>query len=228
MAAEVVTLFGHWICPFSVRVEFALAQRGIEYSLIEVPPRAARPKDFAVPEEFIAHSPKLEVPMVKHAGEYLADSIPILEQLEKWYESNSLLPAEGAAQSLVHARVQWLDKFLYRPMVGVYYGTDDAKISEASDQFGSALETIAGWLRETTWVAGAQPTIAEAIMVGMYTRLDGLFRLGLTAQLPEEVVRHRAQCESLVGWKSVAWSMEQTDEFVGRFIKFREIQNSTK
>lgn len=228
MTAETVTLFGHWICPFSVRVEFALAQRGIGYSLIEVPPRAARPKDFVVPEEFIAHSPKLEVPMVKHAGEYLADSIPILEQLEKWYSSNSLLPADGAAQSLVLARVQWLDKFLYRPMVGVYYGTEPEKIAEASDQFGAALEIIAGWLRETRWVAGDQPTIAEAIMVGMYTRLDGLFRLGLTAPLPEEIIRHRTQCESLEGWKTVVWSTEQTDEFVGRFTKFREIQKSQK
>ncbi len=228
MKAETVTLFGHWICPFSVRVEFALAQRGIEYSLIEVPPRAARPKDFVVPAEFIAHSPKLEVPMVKHGDEYLADSIPILERLEEWFPENSLLPTEGAAQSLVHARVQWLDKFLYRPMVGVYYGTDAEKIAESGVQFGVALETIAGWLRETRWVAGDQPTIAEAIMVGMYTRLDGLYRLGLSGQLPAEIVQHRTQCESLVGWNSVAWSSEQTNEFVARFTKFREIQNSQK
>ncbi|MFY8238219.1 MAG: glutathione S-transferase family protein, partial [Ilumatobacteraceae bacterium] len=102
----------------------------------------------------------------------------------------------------------------------------EEKIAESSVQFGLALETIAGWLRETRWVAGDQPTIAEAIMVGMYTRLDGLHRLGLATQLPKEVIRHRTQCESLVGWNSVAWSPQQTDEFVGRFIKFREIQNS--
>lgn len=221
-------LFGHWICPFSVRVEFALAQRGIEYSLIEVPPRAARPKDFVVPEEFIAHSPKLEVPMVRHAGEYLADSIPILEQLEKWYLQNSLMPSDHDAQALVRERVQWIDKYLYRPMIGVYYGTEDAKIAEASTQFGGALQTIAEWLQETSWIAGNQPTIAEALMVGMYTRLEGLYRLGLNAQLPGEIVRHQAQCESLVGWQRVAWSAEQTDEFVGRFSKFREIQNSQK
>jgi glutathione S-transferase len=219
-------LFGHWICPFSVRVEFALAQRGIEYSLVEVPPRAARPKDFVVPEEFIAHSPKLEVPMVRHAGEYLADSIPILEQLEKWFSQNSLLPSEYSAQSLVRERVQWIDKYLYRPMIGVYYGTEEAKIAEASTQFGVALQTIAEWLQETSWIAGNQPTIAEALMVGMYTRLEGLYRLGLTAQLPDEIVRHKTQCEGLEGWQRVAWSAEQTDEFVGRFSKFREIQNS--
>jgi glutathione S-transferase len=221
-------LFGHWICPFSVRVEFALAQRGIEYSLIEVPPRAARPKDFVVPEEFIAHSPKLEVPMVRHAGEYLADSIPILEQLEKWYSKNPLLPNDELGKSLVQERVQWLDRKLYRPMIGVYYGTDPEKIAEASDQFGIALQTVAEWLQQSQWVAGDQPTLAEALMVGMYTRLAGLFRLGLTAELPSEVARHKTQCEGLEGWQCVAWSAEQTDEFVGRFSKFREIQNSQK
>ena len=228
MNQEKFALFGHWICPFSVRVEFALAQRGIEYSLIEVPPRAARPKDFVVPEEFIANSPKLEVPMVRHAGEYLADSIPILEQLEKWYSQNSLMPTDHNAQLLVCERVQWIDKYLYRPMIGVYYGTEDAKIAEASTQFGVALQTIAEWLQETSWVAGNQPTIAEALMVGMYTRLEGLYRLGLTVHLPVEIVRHQEQCQLLVGWQRVAWSAEHTDEFVGRFSKFREIQNSQK
>jgi len=226
MSSELLALFGHWICPFSVRVEFVLAQRGIEYSLVEVPPRAARPKGFVVPKEFIANSPKLEVPMVRYAGQYLADSIPILEQLEKWYSKNPLLPNDELGKSLVRVRVQWLDRNLYRPMIGVYYGTDQAKIAEASEQFDIALQTVAEWLQHSQWIAGDQPTLAEAIMVGMYTRLAGLYRLGLTAELPSEVARHKAQCEGLEGWQRVAWSAEQTDEFVGRFSKFRRIQNS--
>ncbi len=54
-----------------MRVEFALAQREIDYIVVDVPPREVRPKGFVVPEEFIAQSPKLEVPMVKIDGEYL-------------------------------------------------------------------------------------------------------------------------------------------------------------
>ena len=98
MSTTPVTLFGHWICPFSVRVEFALAQRRINYVVVDVPPRAVRPKGFVVPEEFIAHSPKLEVPMVKIDGEYLADSIPILEWLEEKFTESSLLPANDAGK----------------------------------------------------------------------------------------------------------------------------------
>ena len=228
MSAPTVTLFGHWICPFSVRVEFALAQRGIEYTVVDVPPRAVRPKGFVVPEEFIAHSPKLEVPMVKIDGEYLADSIPILEWLEEKFSDSSLLPADDAGQAVVRERVEWMNKYVYRPMIGVYYGTDPALIQESSVAFMKAMETLDQWLENSPWLAGDAPTLAEAIMAGAYTRLDGLRQLGLTGELPASVQQHLERCTQLASWEKVQWSTEQTADFVGRFLKFREIQNSSK
>jgi len=221
-----VVLFGHWICPFSVRVEFALAQKAIAYSVVDVPPRAVRPKGFVVPEEFIAHSPKLEVPMVRVGETYLADSIPILQWLEELFPSHSLSPTDDAQHALMMERVAWLDKYVYRPMIGVYYGTDSVKIAEASVAFANAMETVDSWLLTSPWLAGDQPTLTEAIMAGVYTRWSGLQRLGMTAVLSQSVERHREEMQSLAGWHVVAWSDEQTDEFVGRFLKYREIQNS--
>ena len=228
MSTSTVTLFGHWICPFSVRVEFALAQRGIDYTMVDVPPRAVRPKGFVVPEEFIAHSPKLEVPMVKIDGEYLADSIPILEWLEEKFTDSSLLPADDAGQVVVRERVDWINKYVYRPMIGVYYGTDVDLIQESSVAFMTAMETVDQWLQVTPWLAGDAPTLAEAIMAGVYTRIDGLRQLGLTGELPTSVQQHLERCTHLVGWHKVRWTPEQTSDFVGRFQKYREIQNSTK
>ena len=227
MSTSTVTLFGHWICPFSVRVEFALAQRGIDYAVVDVPPRAVRPRGFVVPEEFIAHSPKLEVPMVKIDGEYLADSIPILEWLEEKFTDSSLLPADNAGQAIVRERVDWMNKYVYRPMIGVYYGTDVELIHKSSVAFMAAMETVAQWLQVTPWLAGETPTLAEAIMAGVYTRLDGLRQLGLTGELPSTVQKHLERCTHLVGWDTVRWTTEQTNEFVGRFLKYREIQNFT-
>jgi glutathione S-transferase len=228
VSSSAVTLFGHWICPFSVRVEFALAQRGIDYTVVDVPPRAVRPKGFVVPEEFIAHSPKLEVPMVKIDGEYLADSVPILEWLEEKFTDSSLLPADKAGQAVVRERVNWINKYVYRPMIGVYYGTDVALIQESSVVFMTAMETVGQWLRDTPWLAGDSPTLAEAIMAGVYTRVDGLRQLGLTGELPVFVEQHLERCTQLVGWDAVRWTTEQTSDFVGRFLKYREIQNSSK
>jgi glutathione S-transferase len=179
-----------------------------------------------VPEEFIAHSPKLEVPMVRVGETYLADSIPILQWLEELFPSHSLSPTADAQHALMMERVDWLDKYVYRPMIGVYYGTDSVKIAEASAAFANALETVDSWLLTSPWLAGDQPTLAEAIMAGVYTRWSGLQRLGMTAVLPQSVETHWEHMHSLAGWQVVAWSDEQTDEFVGRFLKYREIQNS--
>jgi glutathione S-transferase len=123
-------------------------------------------------------------------------------------------------------RVAWLDKYVYRPMIGVYYGTDQEKITDASAAFGKAMETVNSWLFASSWLAGDAPTLAEAIMAGVYTRWSGLQRLGMTATLPQSVEKHMEQMKSLTGWRAVEWSDEQTDEFVGRFLKYREIQNS--
>ena len=223
-----VTLFGHWICPFSVRVEFALAQRAIPYRVVDVPPSAVRPRGFLVPLEFIEHSPKREIPLVRIGQEYLADSIPILEWLEQRFADAPLLPPVADARELVRERVAWIDRHVYRPMIGVYYGTDLEGIATAGARFGAALDTLAEALDGHDWLAGDAPSLAEALMVAVYVRLDGLRRLGLTAVVPPVICAHIDRCRTLPGWPTVEWSPEQIDEFVGRFEKYRERQRAAQ
>lgn len=56
-----VSLYGHWICPFVTRVGFALAERGIDHDLVDVPPSGVRPPDFVLPPEFVEHSPRRRI-----------------------------------------------------------------------------------------------------------------------------------------------------------------------
>lgn len=216
-----VALFGHWICPFSTRVEFALYERGIEHELVEVPPSAARPKDFVVPQEFIDHSPRLEVPMVRVSGEYLADSIPVLEWLEEKVDAPPLLPAAPEARQLVRERMAWIDQNAFRSMVGVYYGTEPDRIERAGQKLAAALGQIGEWAEADGWLAGAHPSLAEAVAVPIHVRLGGLQRLGMTAAIPASWSAHGERCRELTGWAPVEWSREQEDDFVGRFEAYR-------
>ena len=216
-----VTLYGHWICPFVTRVQFALAERHIDHDLVVVPPSGVRPDDFELPPEFLEHSPRREIPMVRVGDEYLADSIPILEWLEERFDDRPLLPADDAARTHVRERVVWLDVNLFRPMVGVYYGTDPAKIGRAANALAEATEEMDRWLASADWLAGDAPTLAEAVMIPFYVRLDGLRRLGFDHPPPARVEDHRRQCAELDGWRAVAWSDDQTDELVGRFSEYR-------
>ncbi len=219
-----VTYYGHWICPFAKRVKFALAHRGIEHDEITIAPSAVRPKDFVLPPEFIKWSPKREIPMIRYRNEYKPDSIPILEFLEEKFSNDPLLPTDPKEKEFVRERVRWMDGNIMLNTARLYYGTRPEGIASAGEQIGKAFETVEGWLSKTPWAGGDAPTLADVILIPIYVRLEGLRQLGFNWNGPGPHVKaHIARCEGLKGWPAVAWSREQTDEFVGRFRKYREI-----
>jgi glutathione S-transferase len=205
-----VTLFGHWICPYSVRVEFMLTHLGLHYETVEVPPTAARPKGFVVPEEFVANSPKGEIPMVRADGRYLSDSLPILEFLSP----NETHEARHAAR--------WVDASVFPAMIGVYYGVDSRKIDRAAEALGASLGALEARMDSSGWLVGRSPSMAEAALVPLYVRLEGLRALGFARDLPPGIRAHADRVLDLPGGSAVRWSAEQTEEFVWRFTTFRE------
>lgn len=215
--AEPILLFGHWLCPYSVRVEFALAQFALPYQVVDVPPTAARPKGFVVPEEFLEHSPHHEIPMIRHAGQYLADSLPILDHL-----SRAVGRFDAASAQL--ARV--LDQMFFPPMIGIYYGIDPSSIGVAVDRLDQAFGELESMLGQSQWLSGDEPSMAEAAYVPVIVRLEGLRGLGFDRDLPPAVDAHRRRCMELRGGGAVQWSAEQTTEFVWRFTTFRERRSS--
>jgi len=221
-----VALYGHWICPFSTRVEFALHQRGIEHQVVDVPPSAVRGPDFMLPPEFVEHSPRLEIPMVRVGGEHRADSIPILEWLETRFADRSLLPDTDGDRSVVRERMEWIDRHAFRPMIGVYYGVDADRIEAAGAALLDALGEMGRWASDEGWLGGDRVTLAEAVAVPIHVRMAGLRQLGFVADLPPDWVAHGERCRALAGWPSVEWSAEQTEEFVGRFRAFRRRRRS--
>ncbi len=212
-----VVLYGHWICPFSTRVEFVLHQRGIDHAVVDLPPSAVRSPDFELPEEFVAHSPRLEVPMVRVGEEYRADSIPVLEWLDEVVPERRLLPPDERDRAVVRERMGWIDRHAFRAMIGVYYGVDPDRISSAGDRLAAALAEMGSWTAETGWLAGDGVTLADAVAMPIHVRMRGLQRLGFAGDLPSSWVAHGERCHELLGWQAVEWSQEQTDEFVGRF-----------
>lgn len=223
MSATDVTLYGHWICPFVTRVEWALHERGIDHDVIDLPPSAVRPKDFVLPPEFVEHSPRLEIPMVRVGDDYLADSIPILLWLEDVCDAPSLLPDAADARAHVIERMHWLDEHLMRPTGGVYYGTDPERVAVAADRLAAGFALVDGMLADQDWLAGDDITLAEAIAVSIYVRLDSLRPLGFEHPLPDRVAAHRDRCEERSSYQAVAWPADRHIEFVGRFLKFREL-----
>jgi len=137
-----VTLFGHWICPYSVRVSFALAERGIAHDVVDVPPSALRPPGYVVPAEFVEHSPRREIPLVRVGDEFRADSLPILGWLEDRVAGPHLLPPGRSERQRVREAMSWIDAQVFPPMVGVYYGTRPERIAASAAELASTLTAL--------------------------------------------------------------------------------------
>jgi glutathione S-transferase len=210
-----VVFYGHWACPYANRVEFALAQRGVPYETVVVPPSSFRPQGFALPPEFIEHSPDLEIPMVRVADQYRSDSISVLQFLEA-LPFPPLLP-QAEARSIMDL-VGWLDGTLTRTAGGFLFGARADLREAAGRELSAALEEVGRRLSDAGWLVGDGPSLAEAVVVPIYLRLGGLERLGFRAPIDLAVTAHRERIRSLPGWKAVAWTPEQTDEFVNRHL----------
>ncbi len=120
----------------------------------------------------------------------------------------------------------WIDRHVFPAMVGVYYGTVPERIERAGEKLAHALAELGGWADAAGWLAGPEPTLAEAVAMPIHVRLEGLQRLGFTADLPRAFIAHGDRCRSLEGWPAVEWSTDQTDEFVGRFEAYRRLHHS--
>lgn len=216
-----VTLFGHWSCPYSTRVSFALAHREVAHTLTEVPPTKMRQPGFSPPTEFLEHSPLGEIPLVAVDNAYLADSLPIIKWLDVVTPGPPLVPREPAHRALALERARFVDQAVFSAMVGVYYGTRPDRIASASAALAAASRRLAAWLDVTSFLAGDTVTIADAALVPLWVRLELLSEVGLVDPLSPAAMAHRRRCQDLAAWDAIRWSAAERDELRDRILESR-------
>ena len=59
----------------------------------------------------------------------------------------------------------WIDYNAFRPMVGVYHGTEPDRIARASELLVESLSQMGQWAEETGWLAGPDVSLAEAVAI---------------------------------------------------------------
>ena len=150
--------------------------------------------------------------MIREGGRYLADSLPILERLHD--ARGALEPGDVEAAHLV-------DRSVFAPMVGIYYGTDPQAIAAASDALTAALGMLAARIGPDGWFVGGRPGMVEATLVPLWVRLEGLRALGFEGEVPDALAEHGRRVLDLPGGRAVRWSEAQQAEFVWRFETYR-------
>ena len=139
-------------CPYCARVRIVLAEKGIEFEVVEI--------DLADrPAWIYEKNPTGRVPVIEEDGWVLPESAVIMEYLEERYPEPPLLAADPGDRALARLRI-----FRQDELTSPYYALRRGEES-AGERFGAALARLDASLSGAPWLGGREYGLADIAYV---------------------------------------------------------------
>lgn len=159
-----IKLYGVALSNYTNTIKAALAEKGIDYEMVIVPPSQQL--------DYLAKSPMGKVPCIETDGGFLSETQPILDYLEEYKPSPALLPSEPYPRAKVRELVQTLELYVElvaRKGIGQLFGKelpDHVKKTMARD-LPQGIAAVRALAKFSPWIAGDHFTYAD--IFGYYT-----------------------------------------------------------
>jgi glutathione S-transferase len=156
------------LCPFSRKLRFLMAEKGIIYELVRESPWDAR-------DEFLDLNPAGTTPVIVaddgHAT--LADSQAICEYFEETVEQFPLISGSATSRAEIRRLTAWFDQIVYRDVVApllnermmkrlVHRTSPDAgALREAMRRANTHMDYMDYLLDHRSWMAGGTMSLAD-------------------------------------------------------------------
>jgi RNA polymerase-associated protein len=161
-----LTLYDAPRCPYCARARIALAEKGLEYEVLEV--------DLSDrPQWIYEKNPTGRVPVIEEDAWILPESSVILEYLEERYPEPPLLPPDPADRAL--ARV-WI--FRHDDFTKPYYALRREE-DGAAEKFDEQLAKLEDALSRQTWLTGAEYGLTDIAYVPWVLRARDMLGVSL-------------------------------------------------
>ena len=152
MDCVTLTLYDAPRCPYCARVRIVLAEKGIEYEVVEI--------DLADRPAWIYEKNSTgRVPVIEEDGWLLPESEVIMQYLDERYPEPALLAADPADRALARLRMFRHDE-LASPYYALRRGDDDAV-----PRFERALLQLDSLLEGAPWLGGRDYGLADIAYV---------------------------------------------------------------
>jgi glutathione S-transferase len=161
-----LTLYDAARCPYCARARIALAEKGLEYEVMEV--------DLSDrPQWIYEKNPTGRVPVIEEDAWILPESSVILEYLEERYPEPPLLPPDPADRAL--ARV-WI--FRHDEFTKPYYALRREE-DGAAEKFDEQLAKPEDALSRQAWLTGSEYGLADIAYVPWVLRARDMLGVSL-------------------------------------------------
>jgi len=156
------------LCPFSRKVRFLMAEKGIVYELVRETPWAAS-------DEFLDLNPAGMTPALHDTdgATKLADSQAICEYFEETVEQFPLISGSAAARAEIRRLTAWFDQIVYRDVVAPLLNErmikrivtraapDAGALREAMRRANTHMDYMDWLLDHHSWMAGGTMSLAD-------------------------------------------------------------------
>jgi glutathione S-transferase len=128
-------LYSMPLCPFAHRVRLVLAEKGIDYRLIEI--------DLSnKPQAFLKISPYGKLPALQHGGTHICESAIINEYLDETFPERPLLPRDPAGRAQARFWIDFANSRLFAVTASLLYEPHRQNRPPALEQIATALRFI--------------------------------------------------------------------------------------
>jgi glutathione S-transferase len=148
-AASTPILYGAAYNVYVRAVRLALAEKGVDYQLIEVELNAEE----GAPANYLHHAHFMRIPAFEHAGERLYEASAITRYVDDAFKGPALMPRSPRDRARVNQIISIIENYGYRPMVWNIFvercraaaagrRADEDKIAAAVPQVAHALDAL--------------------------------------------------------------------------------------
>jgi len=173
------TLYQYALCPFSRKVRFQCAEKGVAVELLQEQPWERR-------DAFLLINPAGQTPVLKNSVTTLMDSVAICEYLEETVERTPLLGSGADERAETRRMVAWFDQKFYSevvvPLLGermfkriVTRSMPDAGVIRAAQRAAEAhLDYLDYLLEHRRWLSGPAFGLADIAAAAQLSVADYL------------------------------------------------------
>ena len=180
-----IKLYGIALSNYTNMIKAVLAEKGIDYEMVIVPP-SQHP-------DYLAKSPMGRVPCLETAGGFLSETKPILDYLEDLKPSPALLPSEPYQRAKVRELAQTLELYVElvaRKGIGQIFGKElpDHMKKTMARNLPLGIAAVRSLAKFSPWIAGDQFTYADVFAYYTFGLADMLAKpatgIDLYAEIP--------------------------------------------
>ncbi len=148
-----LTLYSAARCPFAARARITLAEKGLEYEVVEI--------DLADrPAWLYDKNPLGKVPVLEEGDFLLPESLVIMEYLEERFPEPALWPADPAERALARLRVEQD----FARLSSAYYALRRGD-GDGHERVENELSFLDGVLEAEQWLTGREYGLADIAFV---------------------------------------------------------------